>query len=94
MSRPLPSPEMSVNLLREIADGIERECSGKEAAGVGLAPTDETEPENVARQVAPKIAGHAFKARIAKRRQAPDERARTTDQEHRLHRPRKSPGRR
>lgn len=91
MTRPLPSPELSVNLLREIADGIERERKQEGGAAMGPVRTNDAEPENIAHQVAPKIAGQAFKNRLAQRRQAPVESDRTTDQEQRPRRPRKGP---
>lgn len=94
MTRRLPSPELSVNLLREIADGIERECAGEGDAGGSAVRTNDGGPENIARQVAPKIGGNAFQARLMQRRQGPDEGERTKDQERRPPRPRQGPGRR
>lgn len=92
MTRPLPSRELSINLLREIADGFERECAGDDSADRGAVGSYEAAPENVARQVAPKIAGQGFKARLGQRRQTLDDSERTTDQDRPL-RPRKGPRR-
>lgn len=91
MARKLPSPELSVNLLREIADGIERE-SGRNAPDAMPVPerTGTGEPENVAREVASKIAGNGFKDRVSARRQKPDETVRTDGQNLHTHRPRKN----
>ena len=93
MTRPLPSRDLAINLLREIADGIESEGAPIGGSGKVVSPEGEGDTEHIARQVAPKISGAEFKSRLAQRRQAPDQSERTKEQEQPAKRRRKTPGR-
>lgn len=93
MTRPLPPRDLSINLLRELADSLERDCVGDDSAERGAVGSYENEPENVAQQVARKIAGQGLKARLGERRKTLDDSERSTDQDRRPLRPRKGPRR-
>ena len=87
MTRPLPTAELSVNLLRELADGIERECT--EGGSDERLPTEvNAKPENSADAIGSKISARGFEKRLARRRERPEDGERVEDRKHQPPRPR------
>lgn len=87
MTRSLPTAALSVNLLRELADGIERECA-EGGIDEGLPSKVDAKPEDGTDAIGSKISAQGFEKRLARRRERPEDGERVEDKKRQPPRPR------